>query len=151
MDLPFGRSIFISPSSLVMFRFLSLFKHTSSELKFCWNDGGRGEAGFKGGAGDCVVRAIAIAARLPYMQVYDDLRNANAMYAHSRNDRLAKRLHETGSSPRNGNHRKVFHQYINHQRLLYNTHYYLLDQRFGLLINYHQKTLNQHRSFILLY
>lgn len=114
MDLPFGRSIFISPSSLVMFRFLSLFKHTSSELKFCWNDGGRGEAGFKGGAGDCVVRAIAIAARLPYMQVYDDLRNANAMYAHSRNDRLAKRLHETGSSPRNGNHRKVFHQYIIH-------------------------------------
>ena len=69
-------------------------------------------AGFKGGAGDCVVRAIAIAAEMPYMQVYDDLRDANAHYAQSRNNRLARRLNSTGSSPRNGNHRNVFHDYI---------------------------------------
>ena len=33
-------------------------------------DGGRRAAGFRGKAGDCVVRSIAIATRLPYRQVY---------------------------------------------------------------------------------
>jgi len=46
------------------------------------------------------------------MQVYEDLKNANAAYADSRNDKLARRLNATGSSPRNGNHRNVFHNYI---------------------------------------
>jgi hypothetical protein len=76
------------------------------------NDGGRESAGFKGGAGDCVVRSIAIASGLPYLQVYEDLRSANASYADLRNDKLARRLNQTGSSPRNGNHRNVFHNYI---------------------------------------
>jgi hypothetical protein len=40
---------------------------------FVYDDGGRAAAGRKGTAGDCVVRAIAIAAQLPYAQVYDDL------------------------------------------------------------------------------
>lgn len=39
-------------------------------MKFEYDDGGRAAAGFKGDAGDCVVRAIAIAARLPYTAVY---------------------------------------------------------------------------------
>jgi hypothetical protein len=34
--------------------------------KFRYDDGGRKAAGFKGRAGDCVTRAIAIAAQLPY-------------------------------------------------------------------------------------
>ncbi len=39
---------------------------------FTWDDGGRADAGFKGEApGDCVVRSIAIAAELPYREVYD--------------------------------------------------------------------------------
>lgn len=98
-----------------MFSFLNPFsglKKPNQELEFVFNDGGRGLAGFKGGAGDCVVRAIAIASQLPYMQVYEDLKNANAAYADSRNDKLARRLNTKGSSPRNGNHRNVFHDYI---------------------------------------
>jgi hypothetical protein len=35
------------------------------------DDGGRTEAGFKGKAGDCVTRAIAIATGLGYRQVHD--------------------------------------------------------------------------------
>ena len=95
-----------------MFSFLNLFSKGSSRFPFQLNDGGRGAAGFKGGAGDCVVRSIAIAANIPYMQVYEDLRLANERYAELRNDRLAKRLSIKGSSPRNGNHRNVFHDYI---------------------------------------
>lgn len=38
---------------------------------FKYDDGGRAAAGYKGTTGDCVVRAIAIAAELPYQQVYD--------------------------------------------------------------------------------
>ncbi|QWE27872.1 hypothetical protein [Polynucleobacter sp. AM-7D1] len=99
-----------------MFSFLNPFARRATArgeaLGFQFNDGGREAAGFKGGAGDCVVRAIAIAAELPYMQVYEDLRIANATYAEQRNDKLARRLAEKGSSPRNGNHRNVFHDYI---------------------------------------
>lgn len=99
-----------------MFSFLNPFaKFTAARSQafgFQLNDGGRGAAGFKGGAGDCVVRAIAIAADLPYMQVYEDLRAANAAYADQRNDKLARRLNSKGASPRNGNHRNVFHDYI---------------------------------------
>lgn len=38
-----------------------------------WDDGGREAAGFKGKAGDCVTRSIAIATGLPYRHVYDEL------------------------------------------------------------------------------
>lgn len=38
-----------------------------------WDDGGRAAAGFKGTAGDCVVRSVAIASGLPYREVYDRL------------------------------------------------------------------------------
>lgn len=99
-----------------MFSFLNPFARLAPpkgrRLDFCFNDGGRAATGFKGGAGDCVVRAIAIAAQLPYLQVYEDLRLANAAYADSRNDKLARRLNAKGVSPRNGNHRNVFHGYI---------------------------------------
>ena len=94
-----------------MFRFLNLFR-SKPVFPFYKNDGGRVSTGFKGGAGDCVVRSIAIASGLPYMQVYEDLRSANARYADLRNDKLARRLNQTGPSPRNGNHRNVFHNYI---------------------------------------
>ena len=75
-----------------MFGFLNPFSKAHSRFSFQFNDGGREAAGFKGGAGDCVVRSIAIAAKLPYLQVYEDLRMANERYARQRNDRLAKRL-----------------------------------------------------------
>jgi hypothetical protein len=39
-------------------------------LKFIFDDGGREAAGFKGRAGDCVCRAVAIATGRPYQEVY---------------------------------------------------------------------------------
>ena len=43
-----------------------------------YDDGGRTEAGFRGRAGDCVARSIAIAAQLPYGDVYRRLADGNA-------------------------------------------------------------------------
>jgi hypothetical protein len=42
-----------------------------------FNDGGRAAAGYKGTAGDCAVRSIAIATEQPYQAVYDAI-NATA-------------------------------------------------------------------------
>lgn len=42
-----------------------------SAIDFIYDDGGRAAAGFKGEAGDCVTRAIAIATGTPYREVYD--------------------------------------------------------------------------------
>ena len=83
-----------------------------SRLGFQRNDGGRLASGYKGETGDCVIRSIAIAAELPYAQVYEALRAANLAYADGKRDRLARQLNQRGSSPRNGNHRNVFHNYI---------------------------------------
>ena len=47
-------------------------------MEFNFNDGGRAEAGYKGTTGDCVTRAVAIAAELPYKEVYDRLAEGNA-------------------------------------------------------------------------
>ena len=89
-----------------------LFGQRAKALDFIHDDGGRQAAGFQGGSGDCVVRAIAIAAERPYLEVYEALRNANAYYAEHRSTRLAKQIAVRGSTPRNGNHRSVFHDYI---------------------------------------
>ena len=40
-------------------------------MDFLYDDGGRAAAGYKGRAGDCVVRAIAIATQKPYQEIYD--------------------------------------------------------------------------------
>lgn len=42
-------------------------------MKFVRDDGGRATAGFKGTAGDCVARAVAIASGRPYADVYKAL------------------------------------------------------------------------------
>jgi hypothetical protein len=39
-------------------------------MKWVYDDGGRKAAGFRGRAGDCVTRSIAIATLVPYRQVY---------------------------------------------------------------------------------
>ena len=59
-----------------------------------YNDGGRADAGYKGKAGDCVVRAIAIATGLPYQEVYDGLKVANQEYSDNRRTRQAKKIKE---------------------------------------------------------
>ena len=47
-------------------------------MTYTYNDGGRKAAEYKGTASDCVCRAIAIAAELPYQEVYDALAEGNA-------------------------------------------------------------------------
>ncbi len=39
-------------------------------MRFVYDDGGRAASGFKGSAGDCVCRAVAIASGKPYAEVY---------------------------------------------------------------------------------
>ena len=72
-------------------------------MKFVYSDGGRRDAGYKGAAGDCVARSIAIASRLPYAEVYQAL--ARGMGA----QRKSK-----GASARNGinTRRKWFKDYM---------------------------------------
>ena len=48
------------------------------KMNYKHNDGGRQDAGFKGTAGDCGTRAMAIALGLDYKTVYKELAQANA-------------------------------------------------------------------------
>ena len=75
---------------------------------FTYNDGGREAAGFKGSAGDCVCRAVAIAAQLPYQEVYNRLAEGNA------SQRKSKRTGKQPRSARNGIYttRKWFKDYM---------------------------------------
>ncbi len=77
-------------------------------MNFIYNDGGRADAGYKGKAGDCVCRAIAIAAELPYQDVYDRLADGNAT------QRASKRTPKRSRSARNGiyTQRKWFKDYM---------------------------------------
>lgn len=38
-----------------------------------YDDGGRAAAGFRGEAGDCVARALAITLKRPYREIYDEI------------------------------------------------------------------------------
>jgi hypothetical protein len=72
---------------------------------FTHDDGGRAAAGFKGSTGDCVCRAIAIATRLPYRVVYDDL---NAL---AKGERTGKRKRGK-SSARTGIYKETTRRYL---------------------------------------
>ncbi len=75
---------------------------------FVNDDGGRADAGFKGKANDCVTRAIAIAAQLPYREVYDALNKmAKRERPRKRNGKPGKR-----SSSREGVFRKTYQRYL---------------------------------------
>ena len=58
----------------------------TNAINFIYNDGGRSKY-FKGSAGDCVTRAIAIAADLPYKNVYDRLAEGHATQRRSKHDK----------------------------------------------------------------
>lgn len=79
---------------------------------FNYNDGGRADAGYKGHTGDCVVRAIAIAADLPYQGVYDTLFQMNKEFAETSRSRAAKSVKHSGGTPRNGNFYHTYHPYL---------------------------------------
>jgi hypothetical protein len=72
-------------------------------MRFIYDDGGREAAGFKGKAGDCVARAVAIASGRPYVEVYAALANGAGRERRSR-----------GKTARNGIHvrRKWFKDYM---------------------------------------
>jgi hypothetical protein len=44
--------------------------------RFRFDDGGRSAAGYRGKAGDCVVRSIAIATQRPYQEIYERVNRA---------------------------------------------------------------------------
>lgn len=58
--------------------------------KFQVNDGGRAAAGYKGKAGDCVCRAVAIASGRPYQEIYDRLAKGNAAQRKGKRSRPSK-------------------------------------------------------------
>lgn len=66
-------------------------------MSYQHNDGGRAAAGFRGTASDCVARAIAIAAEMPYKQAYK-LVGASAYHANLKRGRKVSGK----SSPRTG-------------------------------------------------
>ena len=73
---------------------MNFFKRlfSSSNLELQINDGGRAAAGYKGKAGDCVVRSIAIVTGLPYQKIYDDLYKANEEFRTTSRTKLARSL-----------------------------------------------------------
>ena len=83
-----------------------------SNLKLEVDDGGRAAAGYKGQAGDCVVRSIAIVTGLPYQKVYDDLFKANEEFRNTSKTKLARSLKQKNDSPRSGTHRVVLKKYL---------------------------------------
>lgn len=70
-------------------------------IKFKFNDGGRADAGFKGEAGDCATRALAIASGKPYQEIYDLINH------HAKSEKQSKRRRGK-SSARTGVHRVTF-------------------------------------------
>jgi hypothetical protein len=90
--------------------FKRMFSRSNLELKI--NDGGRKAAGYKGKAGDCVVRSIAIATNLSYIKVYDDLYRANEEFRTSSHSKLARSLKQKNDTPRTGTHRVVIKKYL---------------------------------------
>ena len=69
-----------------------------------YNDGGRKAAGFKGDAGDCVTRSIAIAVGKPYQEVYDAL--------NGQRDSMRQTKRVRGSNARTGVGRAVYDKYL---------------------------------------
>lgn len=76
-------------------------------MQWVHDDGGRADAGYKGTTGDCVVRSIAIAAGIPYQEVYDAI---NVM---AKEQRVTKRRRK--SSARNGVGRSIYDPYLKAQ------------------------------------
>ncbi len=82
----------------------------TNELSFNLNDGGRSAAGFKGDAGDCVTRAIAIATGESYADVRDDLMSSTSDFRSTSRSRAAKKA--KSNSVRNGTLNKVYRAYL---------------------------------------
>lgn len=78
-------------------------------MQFVYNDGGRAAAGYKGHAGDCVCRSIAIACELDYKEVYDALniaRTADPSASPATRRKLAN------SSSRTGIYKRTYRKFL---------------------------------------
>jgi hypothetical protein len=73
-------------------------------MKWVNDDGGRAEAGYRGQAGDCVVRSIAIATGSPYREIYHALNDAAK--------RERPRKNRGRSSARNGVKKQTIRRYM---------------------------------------
>ena len=81
-------------------------------MQYIYNDGGRKAAGYKGEADDCLVRAVTIAAELPYAEVYKAL-NESAQAEKYRRGKVG--LHYAlglGSSARTGVLKDTANQFL---------------------------------------
>jgi hypothetical protein len=78
-------------------------------MEFVYNDGGRKAAGFKGKAGDCVTRAIAIATGLPYLEVYDKLNGIAKVHERTK---IRKSKAKERSSSRTGVYKDTYSRYL---------------------------------------
>jgi len=72
-----------------------------------YNDGGRAAAGYRGTAGDCATRAIAIATGIPYQIVYDVINEIAKRHEHPAKGRRRR------SSARNGVHKPTIVRLLN--------------------------------------
>lgn len=79
-------------------------------LSWVHDDGGRAAAGFKGEAGDCVARAIAIATGEPYADVYKTLAQYNTEHPLTRREKARGKVRS--KSARNGIHTPTVHRYL---------------------------------------
>lgn len=75
-------------------------------MNFVYDDGGRSAAGYRGHAGDCACRAVAIATGTPYQSVYAALATLGA------GERNSRRRGGRKSSPRTGIFRPTFAKYM---------------------------------------
>ena len=68
-----------------------------NKMNFVYNDGGRKKAGYKGKAGDCGARAIAIALEMDYKSAYNLLAQANKNmgFAKSARDGIHKNIYDS--------------------------------------------------------
>jgi len=80
-------------------------------IPFKYNDGGR-EKYFKGSAGDCVTRAIAIAFEMDYKKVYNALGDAQKKWANNSWSKKAKTCREKSSTARDGVYKEVWDPFI---------------------------------------
>jgi hypothetical protein len=78
---------------------------TNMAIRWEYNDGGRAAAGFKGSAGDCAVRAVAITTGLAYKEIYDRINDL------AKRERTGKRK-RTVSNARTGVHRVTMHRLL---------------------------------------
>lgn len=81
-------------------------------MKIVIDDGGRADAGYKGDAGDCVTRAIAIATQQSYKEVYEAIFAEQRLYANTHRTQLARRMKSKGFSPRGGVARSIYDSYL---------------------------------------